>query len=329
MWLAALVLCGFSADTAPGDNATKPVWKKLHKMAIPAVFAAAAAGADGRIYVIGGQTNYDSTSSLAATRIFDPKNDAWTEGASMPTARSCPGAATGPDGRIYVVGGQIGRRALDVVEAYDPQENLWTHCSPMPSARTDPSVVAARDGSGHFRIYSIGGRDFRSPGNGLAAVEAYDPVTDTWSTKTPMPTLRHAQTEAVSSSGLVYIIGGAHMGEPQFLNTVEVYDPVRDKWSAVKPLPYPIECAMATGGGEILVFGGWKTPQKDEARHVVAFNPRSGAWGHLPDMPTARAAGNAVSVQEADGTAHIYLLGGKDSEVSVDECAIPRPKTRL
>lgn len=223
------------------------------------------------------------------------------------------------------MGGQIKRNALDTVEAYDPQKNLWTRCTPMPSARTDPSIIATRDATGHVRIYSIGGRDFRTPGSGLATVEAYDPVSDTWSTKTPMSTLRHAQTEALSSTGLIYIIGGAHnLGQPEFLSTVEVYDPVRDKWSAVQALPYRIECAMAAAGGEILVFGGWKNPEKDETRNVLAFNPRSGAWRHLPDMPTARAAGNAVSLQEADGTFHIYLLGGKDSEASVDEYVIPR-----
>jgi len=324
--LTALVLCGSSAAAAPDERATNPAWKKLPSMAIPAVFAAAAAGVDGRIYVLGGQTNYDSSTSLTTTRIFDPKKGAWTEGASMPTARSCPGAATGPDGRIYVMGGQIQRQALDTVEAYDPRKNSWMRCSPMPSPRTDPSIVAAWDGSGQVRIYSIGGRDFRAPGNGLATVEAYDPVTDTWSTKTAMPTLRHAQTEAVSSAGLIYVIGGAHnLGQPKFLSTVEVYDPARDKWSVVEPLPYRVECAMAAGaGGEILVFGGWKNLEKDETRSVLAFNPRSSAWRHLPDMPTARAAGNAVSLQEADSTDHIYLLGGKDSEVSVEEYVIPR-----
>ncbi|MHC4686674.1 MAG: Kelch repeat-containing protein, partial [Planctomycetota bacterium] len=61
-------------------------------------------------------------------------------------------------------------------------EGIWTTKSPMPTARyvLSSSVV---DG----KIYAIGG----DPA-GASTVEAYDPVTDTWTRKANMPMPRGA-----------------------------------------------------------------------------------------------------------------------------------------
>jgi len=316
----------FALTQTPAESnssPTKEAWKALKPMTAPAVFAPAVVGPDNRIYVIGGSADYDSTNALAVTRVYDPRTDVWTEGAPMPTPRNCPGAALGPDGKIYVIGGQVNRHALDTVEAYDVKSDTWTRCRPMPTARTDPSIVPARGADGRFRLFAFGGRDFRSPGNGLHTVEAYEPMTDIWTSMAPMPTHRHAQTEALGPDGLVYIIGGANHDHTNFLDSVEVYDPIKNVWSTSKPLPYQVECSMATSttgpGGEILVFGGWQTPEKIESRTALAFSPRTKTWRPLADIPTARAAGAAVSISAPDGTFHVYLIGGKDSERSAEE----------
>ena len=315
----ALIPTSAESNTSPAAGA----WKVLRPMIVPAVFAPAVVGPDSLIYVIGGSVAYDSTDSLAVTRVYDLRTDRWTDGAPMPTPRICPGAALGPDGKIYVIGGQEKRQALDTVEAYDVKSNTWTRCRPMPTARTDPSIIPARGADGRIRLFAIGGRDFRAPGNGLHTVEAYDPMTDIWTTMAPMPTHRHAQTEALGPDGLIYVIGGANHDHAGFLDSVEVYDPIKNIWSTSEPLPYQVECAMATSttvsGGEILIFGGWRTPEKTETHTAFAFSPRAKTWRPLTDMPTARAAGAAVSISTPDGTIHVCLMGGKDSECSAEE----------
>ena len=69
-------------------------------------------------------------------------------------------------------------------------------------------------------IYVAGGN------NGTAAVttlEAYDPATNTWSTRAPMPTARVAAVGVVSA-GRLYVIGGYPVNTTP-LSRVEVYTP--------------------------------------------------------------------------------------------------------
>jgi N-acetylneuraminic acid mutarotase len=79
-----------------------------------AVYNAAASATTGimspkRIYVFGGQMETGNTSSLEAinlTQSYDPRNDTWIVGASMPTARLGMTSAV-VDDKIYVIGGSM------------------------------------------------------------------------------------------------------------------------------------------------------------------------------------------------------------------------------
>jgi hypothetical protein len=68
-------------------------------------------------------------------------------------------------------------------------------------------------------IYAIGGRIIVN--SGLSTVEAYDPVTNTWMTKTDMPTAR-SYLSSSTVDGKIYAIGGRHGSVT--VATVEEYD---------------------------------------------------------------------------------------------------------
>jgi len=55
------------------------------------------------------------------------------------------------------------------------------------------------------KIYAIGG--MTQPSSSFNTVEEYDPVTDTWTMKSPMPTRRFALS-ASTVDGKIYAIGG-------------------------------------------------------------------------------------------------------------------------
>jgi N-acetylneuraminic acid mutarotase len=85
----------------------------------------------------------------------------------MPTARAGFAAATGPDGRIYAIGGGGDTGSGNTVEAYAPGTNSWATLASMPTARSLLAAATGPDG----RIYAIGGNH----GSGVVnTVEAYD-----------------------------------------------------------------------------------------------------------------------------------------------------------
>jgi hypothetical protein len=67
----------------------------------------------------------------------------------VPTPRSalCVEAL---DGKLLLIGGQIGVTAVDTVEAFDPSSGSWTTLDPMPTPRSHASV--ARVGEAVFVI---------------------------------------------------------------------------------------------------------------------------------------------------------------------------------
>jgi hypothetical protein len=283
-------------------------------MNLPAVFAGTVAVPDGRIFVISGFAPYGRPRRLTnAVRVYDPRKDAWAEASPIPTARGSPASAVGPDGKIYVVGGVDPDSMNNMVEAYDPKTDSWARLKPLPTKRDDGlCAVAAKGADGRVRIYAIGGRDDSKPGNGLSTVEAYDPATDTWAARAPMPTHRHALAATLGPDGRIYAVGGTN-DRVFSTDALEIYDPVRDAWARGAPMPYGQECAAATftpgPAGEVLVLGGWDM-RHEPLRGAVAYNPRTDMWRSLPGVPTARAAAGAVTIEGAEGCLRVYVLGG-------------------
>ncbi len=112
-------------------------------------------------------------------------------------------------------------------------------------------------------IYVLGG----SQGS-QAAVQAYNTATDTWPTKTSMPTPRSSCVGA-ALNGFIYVIGGH--SSTGAVSTVEAYNPAADTWSTVTPLPYRVWAASAAAfNGTLYVMGGFDLDNSTVGT-VVAF----------------------------------------------------------
>lgn len=72
-----------------------------------------------------------------------------------------------------------------------------------------------------------------SPQRVLGIVEEYDPATDQWTARAPMPTPRN-DLFAGAVGGKIYAVGGrigsAQITVAEDTNVVEEYDPARDQW---------------------------------------------------------------------------------------------------
>src|SRR5678816_1496001 len=240
------VMGGFVAptDTAlplgaawqPIDNAWQydPIadtWKSLAPLPTKRG-SAVAVEVGGKIYTIGGATTMegpvldDSKGRLGETKdpfftafgaarvlsvneVYDPATNKWEtrQPMSVPRNHAFAGAV---NGKIYVIGGRTGQGFIltatntDVLEEYNPLSDAWSAPKErMPTARS--GGVSGTDGR---RIYVAGGEVTTQELVGAyRAIEAFDPLTNTWSTLPPMPMPRHGAAGAVIGNRL-YLVSG-------------------------------------------------------------------------------------------------------------------------
>jgi len=109
--------------------------------------------------------------------------------------------------------------------------SAWTRYADLPDFRF---LFGTAEAGG--KLYAAGGYGFGAYPNDLATVQAYDPATDTWTTRAPMSTARYGSA-AATINGLIYVVGGIQ--DVYMLGTLEVYDPVTDTWTTKAPMPTP------------------------------------------------------------------------------------------
>jgi len=140
--------------------------------------------------------------------------------------------------------------------------------------------------------------------------EAYDPVSDAWTTVAPLPVaLDHIQS--VELNGLIYYLGGlVHWPKPA-VGSVYIYNPVTNTVSIGAPLP----AGRKRGAGGVAVYqgkiyyagglhGGVAVPFFD------VYDPAADTWASLPDLPEARDhfAGAVVGKR-------FYAIGGRNTAI--------------
>jgi N-acetylneuraminic acid mutarotase len=243
-------------------DATTDTWTPKKNMLIPAHHAAAV-DFDGKIYVFGGFVGRPGArvwQPIVSALVYDPAADSWKELASMPTPRGSAVAVV-VDGKIYVIGG-----AHANIPGKPGSEPL-AFGAPIPSAT--PQIITG-------------------------TVEEYDPATNTWRARSPMPTGRNHFMAAVVD-GKIYAINGrlgsSYVGNSDVTDLVEEYDPKTDIWHYAGRAPTRRgDVAGAAYNGQIYVTGGeYENPAgKTTFWAFEAFNPKTYTWRTLPHVQIAR-----------------------------------------
>ena len=232
---------------------------------------------------------------------YDPGPDKWTKKKPIPVAVHHQAQAA-YNGKIYIFGGCTraisGEGGSTNVWEYDPTTDNYTAKAALPVKRC--SAIAETVGS---KIYLIGGLEPLENGQGTRVTgrnEMFDPVANTWTEKSPMPTARnHAFSGVVNNK--IYVIGGrigaGNIPATTNVDVVEEYDPATNLWGAIKDrMPTPRSGGgAATYNGKIYVGGGELQNRQLAAafRALEAYDPASNTWDILPSMPSARH-GNAM-----------------------------------
>jgi N-acetylneuraminic acid mutarotase len=194
-----------------------------------------------------------------------------------------------------------------------PQASRWSTRAPIPQGRS-AAAAGVLDG----RLYVAGGY----ANGGLARVDAYDALADTWSQPAPLPATRHTDAPAATVGARLYVAGGSIDG--QCTTLVTAYDPTADAWTPVSSMPGDGRCwaAVAAVGDTIYVLGGTNTMGSLFWQNLLAFDTIAGSWGlgvHAT-VPTPRTS---MAVAVHDG--RIYTMGGYTGE-KVDVVEIYDPE---
>lgn len=283
------------ADREKANGALDPPVKDsvngIHNYELP--FGGADAHGRAHYFAWGGSIYFDPRSRTwgqAEAPILnlyprDRRSADWVEG-TRPSwlPRSAGATATGPDGKMYLVGGMgtsVGRggnsELLSGLDIYDPDTNTWKRGASMKVARQELAAAFGGDGKlyvfggcacrGSIPLYKVGDEadkarataEAMAQRQSIAETEVYDPKTDTWSMAAPLPTPRMLFSAAPGADGRIYVIGGKTWIDGSPTSVVEVYDPGTGRWSRGPSLllARTSHTAVTTGDGTIWVVGGF------------------------------------------------------------------------
>jgi Kelch motif/Galactose oxidase, central domain len=209
--------------------------------------------------------------------------------------------------------------------------------TPMPSATPTPSptptpppcpppwqfvasmpvgVYGAAGVADSTYIYEAGGYSFDS-GTTLDAFNRYDPVANTWTTLTSMPTAAFmASAVYYPPTNKIYVFGGEDAISGTNYNITRIYDVATGTWATGTNMP-DVRSFMASGynnaNGKIYLVSGYNTGDVSSAQpNTWEYDPVADTF--VERAPIPHAVGGAAS---GVINGHFYLAGGRDATNTV------------
>ena len=225
VWLMGGISTGEKAttETAAYDRAIN-TWTAQPKLP-QALHHVMAVTYEGDPVVIGGFVPGAELTSKQSDRVYVLHGDEWEELPPLNRARAAAAAAV-VGNKIVVVGGQADGKLVRETEVFDGQR--WTIAADIPTPREH--LGAASDGK---YLYAVGGRNLSADKNS-AALERYDPASDSWTKLKNMPKPT-GSVGAAFVAGSVVAVGGESSTSPS--DAVQAYEVKQRAWSQLPALP--------------------------------------------------------------------------------------------
>ena len=169
----------------------------------------------------------------------------------------------------------------------------WTHpYPPMPTPRHSPAVVT------HIKWLVVAGGD---DGNHcLSTVEIMDATNKQWFTATPLPVRCRDMTSAIVGEECYFMGGFTDQSPPNKSNihvfhvSISAITSQAPSQSTITPVQWhtlpdtPLACSAALAlCGSLLAVGG-RHISEDPSSAIHLYQPGSGQWVKVGDLPTAR-----------------------------------------
>jgi len=227
------VICAFKNNSFPNETPSEYIYtynpasqEWIQGIEIPEARRRGGAGLvvhNDKFYCVGGNTIGHNGGYVSWFDEYDPATGIWTALTDAPHARD-HFHATIADGKLYAAGGRLSggdggvfAPLVPEVDVYDFASGTWTVLEQhLPTPRAAAGVVTFEN-----EIYVMGGETATS-NVAYDTVEAYNPATNTWETKTSMHYPRHG-TQAIASGSGIYIAGGSPKRGGGSQRNMEVY----------------------------------------------------------------------------------------------------------
>lgn len=290
------------------DTSSQPsiAWRLKAAMPTPR-YEFGVAVVNKKLYAIGGS----SGSTLSTVEEYDPATDTWTRKADMPTARRKPIVVTVND-KIYAIGGlsytdpnQI--TYIQAIEEYDALTDTWVSKGEAPLPPASNTVLGNQCISGgalNGKIYLF---IFNSTLPLFTATYEYDPVTETWNEKDPIP-FPHSCYAVASINNKLYVLSTPFQTAFSVTMGFGEYDPAEDTWIIKSP---PVGIHHEFGGlvslnEKIYAVGGrGDTFSVGPFTAVSEYDISTDRWVAKSPMQTARHSLGVASV-----LGKLYAIGG-------------------
>jgi N-acetylneuraminic acid mutarotase len=239
-------------------------WNSRANMPVP-VRGSSAAYAAGKIYLFGG---FPSTTQV---QIYTIASNSWVS-LALPAGTWESSVVAMPDGTFIVTGGQPNGQHF----RYNPATNTTTFLAPL--AQENHSLETALIAG---KIIAAGG--MVNTLTAVADVDAYDPVSNTWSATPANLSSPRSHMAAGAFADQMLLAGGTTNyvnGNPPFLSNFDVYDPVANAWTAGPSLPQGRrEAAGAVSGNTFYVFGGLGSAAVSNSVYAISIpEPAAGVF---------------------------------------------------
>ncbi len=282
----AIILCLLPFQLTSFSQTWDPLDSIPAGLAFPVV-----AALHGEIHVIGGG------GSSGATDIhlrYNPTTNVWDTLAPVPYLAQQPAGAV-LNGKIHYFGGGYPNSGtpLDDHYAYDPSNDTWSAAASLPIPRVIMKAAAING-----KIYAMSGQPDKT------RVDEYNPITDTWTLKNPLPDNNFWYSALVVHDNEMYRFGGGGYTSP--VNFIHKYDSTNDSWINIASLPIALHApAGASLGGKIYITGGYNASATDVAQ---VFDVNTLLFKIIPPLPGARSYHEMVRIDSC-----IYSVGGHNN----------------
>ena len=179
--------------------------------------------ANGKVLLAGGWSSYSPITTLNSAELFDSDTNSFATVGNMSIAHWFHRSVLLPDGRVLVVGGNVGQFSTAVIEAFDPVSESFAITGNLTKARNSHTATLLPKGGvlvtgGSYRFSGVDAPESIV----LASSELYSPGSSRTQAAPSLTSPRVGHTATLLQDGRVLIVGGTD-AQGNFLATAEIY----------------------------------------------------------------------------------------------------------